>query len=362
MPSRAPLTDEEMQLLRDRMERYESAKHNRAPVQAPSQTFGMSTHSSRNVGRRPRYDPEAVASERYNHNLELMDLRKKVEADNEERANKQRDKVQAAHDRNVGNYPAGGYPTPVLGNTDRDSTDPLLRTAYWKERGINSAGLSPEERAKVQGPTAKVQLPVGDRPISSMYSVTPNQYLSAYHVPFTGSDPDSMRRLLALQNGTGSAMDSERSVLDQRSQDAYNSRPANPNPTTAAYTGLAPMSAEQMRVGVRNNIQSPEDRKVMENAERVGGITPESIDAYDRREKMKLEREGPRPEFTEPPAGRMPTSKPPVNPSVSSWYTGDLTKDLEELGKGGVPAPRGSILYDEAARRLAELKARYGER
>jgi hypothetical protein len=129
-----------------------------------------------------------------------------------------------------------------------------------------------------------------ERPISSMYSVTPSQYKDAYGVEFTGSDPDSMRRLLALQNGTASVMDSERSVLDQRSQDAYNSRPANPNPTTAAYTGLAPMSVDQMRVGVRNNIQSPEDRKVMENAERVGGITPESIAAMDRQRADELER------------------------------------------------------------------------
>ena len=361
MPSRAPLTNEEMQALRDRMDRYEAAKSNRAPAQAPSQTFGMSTHSSRNVGRRPRYDPEALASERYHHNLELMDLRKKVEADNEERAVKQREKVQAVKDRIDGNRPAGGYPAPtpmLLGNTDRDSTDPLMRRAYWKERGIDSPGLSPEERAKVQGPTARVQLPVGDRPISSMYSVTPNQYQAAYHIPFAGSDPDSMRRLLALQNGTGSAMDSERSVLDQRSQDAYNSRPANPNPTTAAYTGLAPMSTEQMRVGVMNNIQSPEDRKVMENAQRVGGITPESIAARDRQEKMAIEREGPRPEFTEPKSGTMPPAKPPI----SSWYTGDLTKDLEELGRGSLSIPKGSLLYDQAARRLAELKARYGER
>jgi hypothetical protein len=291
------MSPEQIDALREELANRANRKSNRAPAQAPSQTFGMRTHSSSNVGRRPRYDPEAAASARYNHNLELMDLRKKVEADNEERATKQREKVQAAHDRNDGNHPAGGYPAMLLGNTERDSTDPLLRTAYWKERGINSAGLSPEERAKVQGPTARVQLPVGDRPISSMYSVTPNQYQAAYHIPFAGSDPDSMRRLLALQNGTASVIESERSVLDQRSQDAYNSRPANPNPTTAAYTGLAPMSTEQMRVGVRNNIQSPEDRKVMENAERVGGITPESIDAYDRREKMKLDREGPRPEF-----------------------------------------------------------------
>jgi hypothetical protein len=167
---------------------------------------------------------------------------------------------------------------------------------YSTEHAHDSATGQPLKKSTLAEDYAAAH-PKPERPISSMYSVTPSQYQAAYGVEFTGSDPDSMRRLLALQNGTGSAMDSERSVLDQRSQDAYNSRPANPNPTTAAYTGLAPMSADQMRVGIRNNIQSPEDRKVMENAERVGGITPESIDAYDRREKMKLEREGPRPEF-----------------------------------------------------------------
>lgn len=300
MPSRAPLTDEEMQLLRDRVERYEAAKSTRTPPPAPSQTFGMRTHSARRTGPRQRYDPQAAAEARHADRLRLAELRKTVLAQKETEAEAKRVKVQAVKDRIAGNYPAGGYPTPAplrATTKDRDSTDPITRRSYWRERGIDSPGLSTEERSRVQGPTAKVQLPVGDRPISSMYSVTPNQYQSAYGVEFTGSDPDSMRRLLALQNGTASAMDSERSVLDQRSQDAYNSRPANPNPTTAAYTGLAPMSADQMRVGVRNNIQSPEDRKVMENAERVGGITPESIDAYDRREKMKLEREGPRPEF-----------------------------------------------------------------
>ena len=354
------MSPEQIDALREELANRANRNSNRTPPQAPSQTFGMRTYSSRGVGRRPRYDKEAAAAARHADRMRLAELRKTVLAQRETEAEAKRVKVQAAHDRNQGNYPAGGYPTPVLGNTDRDSTDPLLRTAYWKERGINSAGLSPEERSKIQGPTAKVQLPVGDRPISSMYSVTPNQYQDTYGVPFTGSDPDSMRRLLALQNGTGSAIGSERSVLDQRSQDAYNSRPANPNPTTAAYTGLAPISTDQMRVGVLNNIQSPEDRRVMEIAERVGGITPESIDAYDRQEKMRIEREGPRPEFTERSVSSKPNSKPTENPPASSWYTGDLSKELEEIGKGSLP--KGSILYDQAARRLAELKARYGGR
>ena len=366
MPSRAPITDEEMQQLRDRMERYEAAKSTRTPPQAPSQTFGMRTHSARRTGPRQRYDPQAAAEARHADRMRLMELRKAVLAQQATEREAKRVKVQAVKDAR----PEGGYPAiapMLLGNTDRDSTDPTKRRAYWKERGIDSPGLSTEERSKIQGPTAKVQLPVGDRPISSMYSVTPNQYQDAYGVPFTGSDPDSMRRLLALQNGTASVINSENSVLDQRSQDAYNSRPANPNPTTAAYTGLAPISTEQMRVGVMNNIESPEDRKesekhrkVIQNAMKVGGITPESIAAYDRQEKMRIEREGPRPEFTERAVSSKPNSKPTENPPASSWYTGDLSKDLEEIGKGSLP--KGSILYDQAARRLAELKARYGGR
>lgn len=359
MPSRAPLTDEEMQALRDRMERYEAAKSTRTPPPAPSQTFGMRTHSARRTGPRQRYDPQAAAEARHADRMRLAELRKTVLAQKATEAEAKRVKVQAVKDRVDKAGRSDVFPM-MTNNTDRDSTDPTKRRAYWKERGIDSPGLSTEERSKIQGPTAKVQLPVGDRPISSMYSVTPNQYQDAYGVPFTGSDPDSMRRLLSLQNGTGSAIGSERSVLDQRSQDAYNSRPANPNPTTAAYTGLAPISTDQMRVGVLNNIQSPEDRRVMEIAERVGGITPESIDAYDRQEKMRIEREGPRPEFTERSVSSKPNSKPTENPPASSWYTGDLNKELEEIGKGSLP--KGSILYDQAARRLAELKARYGGR
>ena len=246
MPSRAPLTDEEMQLLRDRMERYEAAKSTRTPPQAPSQTFGMRTHSARRTGPRQRYDPQAAAEARHADRMRLMELRKAVLAQQATEAEAKRVKVQAVKDaRPEGGYPANDKPkmSPVYGMSYRDSDDPAMRRAYWKERGIDSPGLSNEERSRVQGPTAKVQLPVGDRPISSMYSVTPNQYQSAYGVEFTGSDPDSMRRLLALQNGTASVMDSERKVIDQKSQDAFDSRPANPNPP--AFGGLAPITPEQ---------------------------------------------------------------------------------------------------------------------
>ena len=303
MPSRAPLTDEEMQALRDRMERYEAAKSTRTPPPAPSQTFGMRTHSSRNVGRRPRYDPEAAASERYHHNLELMDLRKKVEADNEERAVKQREKVQAAKDRNDGNHPAGGYPQPILSIISRDSNDPATRRAYWKERGIDSPGLSPEERAKVQGPTAKVQLPVGDRPISSMYSVTPNQYQAAYHIPFSGSDPDSMRRLLALQNGTASVIGSERGVIDQRKTDKDNAaKYANMKPAVGDHSREVkepgePGSDYSSRAFIENLIpDGTYDEANRQNGydmaiKQAGGVPPQGqIDAMDRQRAMELER------------------------------------------------------------------------
>jgi hypothetical protein len=161
----------------------------------------------------------------------------------------------------------------LLGNTDRDSTDPLMRRAYWKERGIDSPGLSPEERSKIQGPTAKVQLPVGERPISSMYSVTPNQYQDAYGVPFTGSDPDSMRRLLALQNGTASVIGSERMVMDQKSQDGFDSRPKNPNPPAPVFGGLSSINKDQKDAADTN------EREMQERARigRIADLNAESI-------------------------------------------------------------------------------------
>jgi hypothetical protein len=195
--------------------------------------------------------------------MRLAELRKTVLAQQATEAEAKRVKVKAVKDRlPEGGYPASDKPTmsPVYGMSYRDSDDPAMRRAYWKERGIDSPGLSNEERSGVQGPTAKVQLPVGDRPISSMYSVTPSQYQDAYGVPFTGSDPDSMRRLLALQNGTGSVMNSERMVMDQQSQDAFDNRPANPNPSAAfkpSFGGLSSISEEQQGVAGAN--QGKED-------------------------------------------------------------------------------------------------------
>lgn len=272
MPSRAPLTDEEMQQLRDRVERYEAAKSNRTPPPAPSQTFGMRTHSARRTGPRQRYDPQAAAEARHADRMRLAELRKTVLAQKETEAAAKRVKVQAVKDRLDKAGRSDVFPM-MTNNTDRDSTDPTKRRAYWKERGIDSPGLSTEERSRVQGPTAKVQLPVGDRPISSMYSVTPNQYQDAYGVPFTGSDPDSMRRLLALQNGTGSAMNSERMVMDQKSQDSFDNRPKNPNPPAAVFGGMSSIGKEQQGVADTN------EREMQERARigRIADLNAESI-------------------------------------------------------------------------------------
>ena len=249
MPS-SPLDNmspEQIDALREELANRANRNSTRTPPPAPSQTFGMRTHSARRTGPRQRYDPEAAAEARHRDRMRLAELRKTVLAQRETEAEAKRVKVQAAKERNQGNYPAGGYPqptmSPVYGMSYRDSGVPEERRAYWKERGIDSPGLSLEEQSRIQGPTAKVKLPVGDRPISSMYSVTPNQYQDAYGVPFTGSDPDSMRRLLALQNGTASVIGSERKVMDQQSQDAFDNRPKNPNPP--AFGGLAPITPEQ---------------------------------------------------------------------------------------------------------------------
>lgn len=356
------MSPEQIDALREELANRANRNSNRTPPQAPSQTFGMRTHSARRTGPRQRYDPQAAAEARHADRMRLAELRKTVLAQKETEAEAKRVKVQAVKDRIAGNYPAGGYPTPapmLLGNTDRDSTDPLMRRAYWKERGIDSPGLSTEERSRVQGPTAKVQLPVGDRPISSMYSVTPNQYQDAYGVPFTGSDPDSMRRLLALQNGTGSAMNSERSVLDQKERDAYNSRPpatespavvAKPGRPPAPYTGLNSISDEQMKVA-GENAESEKHRKVIENAMKISGITPESIAAYDRQEKMRIEREGPRPEFTESLAPSEATEK---KPRTRTYLDADGLAPYERA-----PLP-GSILYGLDPKALGKLQERYG--
>jgi hypothetical protein len=176
-----------------------------------------------------------------------MELRKTVEKDKAER--KAKKVAPSASTPRSGGDPAGaGLKSGAFYSTARNPSQTTVAQDY--------AAANPQR----------------ERPISSMYSVTPSQYLAAYGVPFAGSDPDSMRRLLALQNGTGSAMDSERMVMDQRSQDAYNSRPANPNPPAAfkpSFGGLSSISEEQQG---------------------VAGANQEKEDSLARQEEMRQER------------------------------------------------------------------------
>ena len=242
MPSRAPLTDEEMQLLRDRMERYEAAKSTRTPPPAPSQTFGMRTHSARRTSPRQRYDPEAAAEARHANRMRLAELRTKVENDKATRATAQKAKRKKIKDEE----------SVRTGLVENRAGTGLKSGAFYQPVNYDQKTTVAEDYAAAN--------PQRERPISSMYSVTPSQYAAAYGVPFTSSDPDSMRRLLALQNGTGSAMNSERMVMDQQSQDAFDSRPANPNPPAAfkpSFGGLSSISEEQQGVAGAN--QGKED-------------------------------------------------------------------------------------------------------
>ena len=268
MPSRAPLTDEEMQLLRDRMERYEAAKSTRTPPPAPSQTFGMQTHSARRTGPRQRYDPQAAAEARHADRMRLAELRKTVEADKETRATAQKAKRKKIQDE----------ASPRTGLEDKGSGTGLKSGAFY------STARDPSQTTVAQDYAAAN--PQRERPISSMYSVTPSQYAAAYGVPFTGSDPDSMRRLLALQNGTGSAMNSERMVMDQQSQDAFDNRPANPNPPAAfkpSFGGLSSISEEQQGVAGANQgkedslARQEEMRQERARAGRIADLNAESI-------------------------------------------------------------------------------------
>lgn len=86
----------------------------------------------------------------------------------------------------------------VYGDADRDSTDSEKRTAYWKERGINSSGLSPEERAKQAEP-----VPLNpNKKISPTYWVTYGDFETA-----TGEKYDVMnakhRQLFFDLNSSG---------------------------------------------------------------------------------------------------------------------------------------------------------------
>ena len=277
MPSRAPLTDEEMQLLRDRMERYEAAKSTRTPPPAPSQTFGMRGGSSRRTGPRQRYDPQAAAEERHANRMRLMELRKAVEADKAERKAK---KVRPSSSTiRSGGDPAGaGLKSSAFYSTARDPSETTVAEDY--------AASQPSR---------------DDRPISSMYSVTPRQYRNAYNVEFTGSDPDSMRRLLALQNGTSSVYKAERGAIDQQIEDAQNAEKyANMKPAVGDYSGLVAEPGEPgSNYQRRANLQIPEaDVKEARRLDeydaamaQAGGVPNQGqIDAMDRQRAAELER------------------------------------------------------------------------
>lgn len=280
MPSRAPLTDEEMQLLRDRMDRYESAKSNRTPPPAPSQTFGMRTHSARRTGPRQRYDPQAAAEARHADRMRLAELRKTVLAQQATEAEAKRVKRKKIQDE----------ASLRTGLKDKGSGEGLKSGAFYQTRRDNYDGSTvAQDYAAAQ--------PFIERPISSMYSVTPSQYAVAYGVPFKGSDPDSMRRLIALQNGTASVIGSERGVIDQRKTDKNNAaKYANMKPAVGDYSGLVREDSDYQK---RANLQIPEaDVKEARRLDeydaamaQAGGVPNQGqIDALDRQREAELER------------------------------------------------------------------------
>lgn len=268
MPSRAPLTDEEMQLLRDRVERYEAAKSTRTPPPAPSQTFGMRTHSARRTSPRQRYDPEAAAEARHADRMRLAELRKTVLTQQAAEADAKKVKRKKIQDES----------SVRTGLEEKGAGTGLKSGAFYQPVNYNQKTTVAQDYAAAHPPI--------ERPISSMYSVTPSQYAAAYGVPFTGSDPDSMRRLLALQNGTGSAMNSEHMVMDQQSQDAFDNRPANPNPPAAfkpSFGGLSSISEEQQGVAGANQgkedslARQEEMRQERARAGRIADLNAQSI-------------------------------------------------------------------------------------
>ena len=127
---------------------------------------------------------------------------------------------------------APGYKPPepktmMYGKADRDSTDSAKRTSYWKERGINSSGLSPEERAKVPDTTVN-----SDKRISPTYWVTHGDFQNA-----TGEKYDVMnakhRQLFFDLNSSGestvapTAGVGEGPAYDSQAYHTMRRRPAN---------------------------------------------------------------------------------------------------------------------------------------
>ena len=285
MPSRAPLTDEEMQLLRDRVERYEAAKSTRTPPPAPSQTFGMRTHSARRTSPRQRYDPEAAAEARHADRMRLAELRKTVLTQQAAEADAKKVKRKKIQDES----------SVRTGLEEKGAGTGLKSGAFYQPVNYNQKTTVAQDYAAAHPPI--------ERPISSMYSVTPSQYAAAYGVPFTGSDPDSMRRLLALQNGTASVIGSERGVIDQRQTDKDNAaKYANMKPAVGDHSREVkepgePGSDYQSRAFMENLIPDgtyaeANRQYAYDNAmEQAGGVPNQGqIDAMDRQREAELER------------------------------------------------------------------------
>ena len=280
MPSRAPLTDEEMQALRDRMERYEAAKSTRTPPPAPSQTFGMRTHSARRTGPRQRYDPQAAAEARHADRMRLAELRKTVLTQQAAEADAKKVKRKKIQDES----------SVRTGLEEKGAGTGLKSGAFYQPVNYNQKTTVAEDYAARQ-PSRD------DRPISSMYSVTPRQYRDAYRTDFVSSDPDSMRRLLALQNGTESVYKAERGVIDQQIEDAQNAEKyANMKPAVGDYSGLVREDSDYQR---RANLQIPEaDVKEARRLDeydaamaQAGGVPNQGqMDALDRQREAELER------------------------------------------------------------------------
>lgn len=216
MPSRAPLTDEEMQALRDRMERYEAAKSTRTPPPAPSQTFGMRTHSARSTGPRQRYDPEAAAEARHRDRMRLAELRTTVDA--------QKAKDKAAQDVKRAARVAKDKENALRPIDDVNKGQGLKSGAFYQTvNPTDDTGKPwPYYKTSVAEDYAARQPSRDDRPISPFYNVTPAQYRAAYTIEYNPRDPNSMRRLIALTTpGSGLAYESERSVEDGLIESSY---------------------------------------------------------------------------------------------------------------------------------------------
>ena len=146
------------------------------------------------------------------------------------KANREIDAQLREAERSAPGYKPPEPKTMVYGDADRDSTDSAKRTSYWKERGINSSGLSPEERAKVPDTTVN-----SDKRISPTYWVTHSDFQNA-----TGEKYDVMnakhRQLFFDLNSSGestvapTAGVGEGPAYDSQAYHTMRRRPANITP------------------------------------------------------------------------------------------------------------------------------------